>query len=106
MKELEFCELERFRGRSRDLPNQAYSYQLYFNLLWRNHNQKGATPDELRAARALIVDPKFFLVPAVLMSSVRRVQATGAAAVVGLYHPVGDIEPAAAEVVQPAVGKR
>ncbi|HXG33877.1 MAG TPA: hypothetical protein VNJ11_10965 [Bryobacteraceae bacterium] len=69
LMEPEFYELERFRGSVRQFLNQVHSYQFYFNLLRRNRNRGGATPEQLRAARAPTVDPKIFFLPPVLLSS-------------------------------------
>jgi hypothetical protein len=56
--EREFYELERFRGSVSAFLGQAYSYQLYFNLLRRNSAKAGRTPEQLRQARAPTVRPE------------------------------------------------
>jgi hypothetical protein len=67
--EPEFYELERFHGSVRAFLDQAYSYQLYFNLLRRNSAKAGQTPEQLRQARAPSVSPRIYLLPPVLLSS-------------------------------------
>ncbi len=67
--EREFYQLERFRGSLSAFLGQAYSYQLYFNLLRRNSAKGGRTPDELRQARAPTVRPEISLLPPVMLSS-------------------------------------
>jgi hypothetical protein len=53
----------------RGFLDQAYSYQLYFNLLRRNSAKAGQTPEQLRQARAPSVSPRIYLLPPVLLSS-------------------------------------
>jgi hypothetical protein len=67
--EREFYELERFRGSVSAFLGQAYSYQLYFNLLRRNSAKAGRTPEQLRQARAPTVRPEVSLLPPVMLSS-------------------------------------
>lgn len=67
--EPEFYELEHFSGSVHSFLNQAYSYQLYFNLLRRNSAKGGQTPEQLRRARAPSVSPQVYLLPPVLLSS-------------------------------------
>jgi hypothetical protein len=67
--EPEFYELERFNGSVRAFLRQAYSYQLYFNLLRRNSAKAGQTPEQLRQARAPTVSRQIYLLPPVLLSS-------------------------------------
>jgi len=67
--EREFYELERFRGSVSAFLGQAYSYQLYFNLLRRNSAKGGRTPEQLRQARAPTVRPEVSLLPPVMLSS-------------------------------------
>jgi len=69
LMEPEFYELERFNGSVRGFLDQAYSYQLYFNLLRRNSAKAGQTPEQLRQARAPSVSPRIHLLPPVLLSS-------------------------------------
>lgn len=49
--------------------DQAYSYQLYFNLLRRNSDKGGRTPEQLRQARAPAVSPRIYFLPPVMLSS-------------------------------------
>jgi len=67
--EREFCELERFRGSLSAFLSQAYSYQLYFNLVRHNSAKGGRTPEQLRQARAPTVSPQVCLLPPVMLSS-------------------------------------
>jgi len=69
--EPEFYELERFSGSPRAFLNQAYSYQLYFNLLRRNSAKAGQTPEQLRRARAPTVSPQIYWLPPVILSSLK-----------------------------------
>jgi transposase len=67
--EPEFYELERFSGSASAFLRQAYSYQLYFNLLRRNSAKRGQTPEQLRPAGAPTVSPQIYLLPPVMLSS-------------------------------------
>jgi len=67
--EPEFYPLERFRGSVSAFLGQAYSYQLYFNLLRRNSAKGNLTPEQLRQARAPTVSPQVCLLPPVMLSS-------------------------------------
>ncbi len=67
--EPEFYELERFAGCVRTFLAQAYSYQLYFNLVRRNSNKGGRTPEQLPALRAPTVSGQIHFLPPVLLSS-------------------------------------
>jgi len=69
LMEREFYELERFSGSLEALLNQAYACQLYFNLLRRNRNKGGATPEQLVTVRAPTVSPRIYYPPPVMLSS-------------------------------------
>ncbi|MCP9462956.1 MAG: hypothetical protein NNA24_13055 [Nitrospira sp.] len=69
LMEPEFYELERFNGPVRAFLNQAYSYQLYFNLVRGNSGKGGQTPEQLRQIRAPTVSPQIYFLPPVMLSS-------------------------------------
>ena len=71
--EPEFYLLERFTGDLQSFLNQAYAFQLYFNLIRENSSKQDKTPDQLRAERAPHIDPKIFFLPPVVLSSIRNV---------------------------------
>lgn len=67
--EPEFYDLERFRGTVSNFLNQAWAYQLYFNLVRKNSHKNNQTPEQLRAARAPTIQSKVLFLPPVLLSS-------------------------------------
>ncbi len=69
--EPEFYNLERFSGSLRSFLAQAYSYQLFFNLIRQNSNKGYRTPEELRAERAPHIGPRIFFLPPVMLSSLK-----------------------------------
>jgi hypothetical protein len=60
--EPEFYDLERFSGSLAAFLRQAYSYQLYFNLVRENSAKGYRTPEQLRAQLAPHIDPRIFIV--------------------------------------------
>ena len=69
--EPEFYHLESFSPSRTAFLNRAFSYQLFFNLVRRNSAKNDLTPEQLCSQRAPHVDPKFFYLPPVLLSSAR-----------------------------------
>jgi transposase len=67
--EPEFYNLEHFSGGLPAFLGQAYAYQLYFNLIRENSAKGYRTPEQLRAERAPHIDPRIFLLPPVMLSS-------------------------------------
>jgi hypothetical protein len=65
--EPEFYNLERFSGSLAAFLRQAYSYQLYFNLIRENSAKGYRTPEQLRAERAPHIDPRIFFLPPVVL---------------------------------------
>lgn len=91
--EREFYELERFRGDVESFLNQAWAYQLYFNLVRGNSARRGLTPEQLTRLRAPDIDSKVFLLPPVLLSSLPAHQLPTPKQILAGHHVAGHYTP-------------